>query len=137
MRALFLLLAWSFLTARSACAFGQGYKIGSFGVYPSPDQRYSVEVKRREKSLVDFSVVDVKAGKSIANGSIGSDAMRWFLYWDASGRLWAYGSDLGYFKVFDFREEKVLAREVTPEMVVPKPIWDSLPYRLKRVQKVE
>lgn len=73
-----------------------------FGTYASPDGTKQLIVTRREKSLVDFKVVDRASGKELVADYIGSDAMRWFLYWETPSRLWGYGSDIGYFKMFEF-----------------------------------
>jgi hypothetical protein len=53
--------------------------VRSFGSTTSPDGRKRLEVTRREKSLVEFEVLDGASGKRLASDSIGSDVMRWFL----------------------------------------------------------
>ena len=45
-----------------------------------PKDFLTVEVVRREKSLVDFKVLDATTGKQVVKDYVGSDAMRWFLW---------------------------------------------------------
>lgn len=82
-------------------------------------------------SLVDFTVTDQKAGAVLASDCIGSDAMRWFLLWENSTRLWGYGSDIGYFKIFEFSPDgKVSENDVIPGTPIPVSVRDRLPTSL-------
>ena len=112
-----------------------GY-INHFGSHSSPSGAMTVEVTRREKSLVDFAVVDTATSKNIVTDYIGSDAMRWFLWWETPSRLWGYGSDIGYFKVFDFASGRASTSAVTESMPVPQFVWDRLPTTLQRRYRV-
>jgi hypothetical protein len=91
----------------------------------------TVEVTRREKSLVDFAVVDVSTGTRLVSEYVGSHAMRWFLWWETPSRLWGYGSDIGYFKVFDFASKKATTTEVTTAMPIPQVVMEHLPTSLQ------
>lgn len=110
--------------------------IRRFGTFASPDGRKAVEVTRREKSLVDFKVVEVASGKALASDYVGSDAMRWFLWWETSDRLWGYGSDIGYFKCFDFTALGVKTTTIERGMEVPEEVWNNLPSSMQRRMKV-
>ncbi|MEN3943238.1 hypothetical protein WJU23_18205 [Prosthecobacter sp. SYSU 5D2] len=110
--------------------------IDSFGSHASPSGAMTVEVTRREKSLVDFAVVDTSTGKTLVTDYIGSDAMRWFLWWENPSRLWGYGSDLGYFKVFDFASGRVTSSSVSDATPVPQFVWDHLPTSKQRRYRV-
>jgi len=118
---------------------GRGPKIAvvrSFGSFVSPDGTKKMEVTRREKSLVDFEVIDSASGKRLTSDHIGSDAMRWFLYWETSTRLWGYGSDVGYFKLFEFKPDGTIAETtVEPTLPVPSIVWENLPSSLQKKQK--
>jgi hypothetical protein len=105
--------------------------IDTFGSYVSPTGDFTVEVTRREKSLVDFAVLKTSTRATLHKDYIGSDAMRWFLWWETPTRLWGYGSDLGYFEVFDFGSGGVTATTVTKTMPVPQFVWDRLPTTLQ------
>lgn len=107
--------------------------VRDFGSTLSPDGSKRLEVTRREKSLVVFEVIDSSSGKRLVNDSIGSDAMRWFLYWETPSKLWGYGSDIGYFMLFEFTSDGTVEwTKVDETMVVPKPVWDNLPSSLQR-----
>jgi hypothetical protein len=110
--------------------------VRSFGSSTSPDGSKILEVKRREKSLVYFEVRDSASGKVLASDHIGSDAMRWILSWETSTRLWGYGSDVGYFKVFEFKRDGSIAEtDVESTMPVPSIVWENLPPSLQKKQK--
>lgn len=112
--------------------------VRKFGFTASPDGSMRLEVTRREKSLVDFKVVDSATGKQLVADSIGSDAMRWFLHWETPTRLWGYGSDIGYFKVFDFDADgSVAEKAVDDSATVPKVVWENLPTSLQRKTKAQ
>ena len=109
--------------------------IRSFGASLSPDRKKKVEVIRREKSLVDFKVLDAATGKQLVKDYVGSDAMRWFLWWETPDRLWGYGSDIGYFKRFDFTATGVSQTGIQSGTEVPQEVWDNLPnFMQKRVK---
>lgn len=114
-----------------------GGVVRSFGVSSCPDGSKTLEVTRREKSLVDFEVVEAASGRTLARDHMGSDAMRWFLYWEDATRMWGYGSDMGYFKLFEFQSNGTVS-ETTVEgtMAVPQVVWENLPYSMQRKQKV-
>lgn len=108
----------------------------SFGSFVSPDGSKKLEVTKREKSLVDFEVIDSASGKRLAGDYIGSASMRWFLYWETSTTLWAYGSDVGYFKRFEFNLDGTIAEaSVESSMAVPPIVWENLPSTLRKKQK--
>lgn len=85
-----------------------------------PKDFLTVEVVRREKSLVDFQVLDATSGKQAVKDYVGSDAMRWFLWWETPDRLWGYGSDIGYFKCFDFTDSGACPGLIYDGMDVPQ-----------------
>lgn len=112
--------------------------VRTFGSLMSPDGGKRLVVTKREKSLVDFEVMDSATGKRLANDTIGSDAMRWFLYWETSSRLWGYGSDTGYFKLFEFKPDGTMtAAAVDATMAVPAGVWENLPSSLQVKYKVQ
>jgi len=122
----------------AGCDAGPSSLVQRFGTFPAPDPGRRLVVTRREKSLVDFRVVSTATGKQLVSDYIGSDAMRWFLYWETPWRLWGYGSDIGYFKVFDFRPDGTVAQtEVTATMTIPQVVWSNLPSSLQRQYKAE
>jgi hypothetical protein len=111
--------------------------VREFGSSTSPDGSKKLEVTRREKSLVDFKVLESTAGKQLVSDYIGSDAMRWFLYWETSARLWGYGSDIGYFKLFEFKPDgTVTETSVNEKMSLPPIVWENLPSSLQRKYKM-
>ena len=115
-----------------------GPLVRGFGSSMSPDGTKRLEVTRRDKDLVDFAVFDSATGKKLASDSIGWSAMRWFLYWENSSELWGYGSDIGYFKVFEFRRDGTVAEsEVDETKPVPPVVWDNLPSSLQQKYKAE
>jgi len=115
-----------------------GPLIRGFGSSLSPDGTKRLEVTRRDKDLVDFEVLDSASGKKLASDSIGWSAMRWFLYWENSSKLWGYGSDIGYFKVFEFRRDGTVAEsELDEAKPVPPVVWDNLPSSLQQKYKAE
>ncbi len=115
-----------------------GPLVRGFGSSMSPDGTKRLEVTRRDKDLVDFEVLDSASGKKLASDSIGWSAMRWFLYWENSSKLWGYGSDIGYFKLFEFRPDGTVAEsEVDETKPVPPVVWDNLPSSLQRKYKAE
>lgn len=112
--------------------------VRTFGSTASPDGSKRLEVTRREKSLVDFKVVDSASGKELVSDYIGSDAMRWFLHWETPSRLWGYGSDIGYFKVFDFAADGSVTQKVVDDSSpVPQAVWENLPSSLQRKFKAQ
>ncbi|NNC89136.1 MAG: hypothetical protein HKN82_11815 [Akkermansiaceae bacterium] len=115
-----------------------GPLVRDFGSFSSPDGTRRLEVKRRGKDLVDFEVFDSASGKKLASDSIGWSAMRWFLHWEDSSRLWGYGSDVQYFKLFEFKPDGSVAEtEVDVQMPVPTAIWDNLPSSLQKKYTAE
>lgn len=119
-----------------ACDTGPAFLVDRFGTFTTPDPGKQLVVTRREKSLIDFKVVSTTTGKPLAAGYIGSDAMRWFLYWESSSRLWFYGSDTGFFKVLDFRPDGTVAQaEVTEAMTIPHVVWCKLPSSMQQRYK--
>ena len=112
--------------------------VRSFGSWASPDGSKKLEVTRREKSLVDFEVLDAASSNRLAGDHIGSDAMRWFFCWESSTRLWGYGSDIGYFKLFEFKSDGTVSETtVGPSMAVPPNVWENLPQSLQKKQKAQ
>ena len=110
--------------------------VRSFGSSLSPDGTKQLVVTRREKSLVDFKVLSSTSNEQLVSDSIGSDAMRWFLYWETSSRLWGYGSDIGYFKIFEFTAGGAVTQiEVDKNLPVPAHVWDNLPSSLQQKYK--
>ena len=112
--------------------------VRNFGSTASPDGSKTLDVTLREKSLVDFQVLDSTNGKLLASDNIGSDAMRWFLYWESPTKLWGYGSDFGYFKLFEFKSDgSVVETTVERTLAVPQVVWENLPSRLQQKQKAQ
>lgn len=112
--------------------------VRTFGSSASPDGSKRLEVTRRGKSLVDFKVVESSSGKQLVSDYIGSDAMRWFLHWETPTRLWGYGSDIGYFKVFDFSAGGSVTSKVVDDTVpIPRTVWENLPSSLQREFRVQ
>ncbi len=110
--------------------------VRSFGTFLSPDSTKKIVVTRRSVSLVDFQVFDVASGKELAKDYVGSDAMRWFLCWETPVKLWGYGSDIGYFKLFEFQTDGTT--KITPindQIPIPQIIWDKLPSGLQKRYK--
>jgi hypothetical protein len=102
--------------------------VREFGRFDSPDKSKMLEVTRRERSIVDFRVLEVSSGEIRASGTIGSDAMRWLLFWETPNILWAYGSDTGYFMRFEFRADGTTEElDVDATVPIPQAIWDNLP----------
>ncbi|MBL9181710.1 MAG: hypothetical protein JNN17_06190 [Verrucomicrobiaceae bacterium] len=106
--------------------------IRDFGAYSSPSGSFAIEVTRREKSLVDFTVSEKATGKQLVSDYVGSDAMRWFLWWETPTKLWGYGSDIGYFKFFDFSVTPVRMSAVTDQITIPQTVWEHLPTSLQK-----
>lgn len=127
-RAAFLAL-FSFGSLRSCFSSSKnaGNFIRGFGTFASPYGKKKIEVTRRQKSLVDFKVLDVASGKELVKDYVGSDVMRWFLFWETPDVLWGYGSDIGYFKCFEFTTAGVKETKVQAGMEVPQEVWDNLP----------
>ena len=141
-RAFFLKSLTCVLLVSGSCnAFAADDAIRRFGTFVSPDGKKQVVVTRRSVSLVDFKVLDSATGKELVKDYVGSDVMRWFLWWETPNRLWGYGSDIGYFKCFDFDAvggiKETLIKGGTG-MKVPKQVWDRLPSTMqKRVEAEE
>jgi hypothetical protein len=132
-----ILLSLLFVAGCKGRASSSGL-VRSFGSSTSPDGSKTLEVTRREKSLVDFEVRNSASGKVLASDRIGSDAMRWFLYWETPTRLWGYGSDAGYFKLFEFNPDGSIDKTtVQSKMAVPPIVWDNLPSLLQKKQKAQ
>ena len=130
----FMLVAAMFVgcDGRTSTGTAGSSMVRTFGSTASPDGSKRLEVTRREKSLVDFKVVDSTSGKELVSDYIGSDAMRWFLHWETPTRLWGYGSDMGYFKVFDFAPDgSVTQKVVDGSSSVPQAVWENLPSSLQ------
>ena len=123
---------------RTSAGTAGGSMVQTFGSTASPDGSMRLEVTRRQESLVHFEVVDSTSGKEVVSDYIGSDAMRWFLYWDTPNRLWAYGSDSGYFQVFDFAHDgSATWKLVDGSFPVPQAVWESLPPSLQTKFKAQ
>jgi len=106
--------------------------VKNFGTTESPDGTKQLNVTRRAKALVDFEVVDVSSGRQLLADTIGSNAMRWFLHWESPTRLWGYGSDIGYFNVFDFHPDGTVSGiEVEEGTTLPAAVWIGLPGSLQ------
>ncbi|MCO6044051.1 hypothetical protein NG895_09030 [Aeoliella sp. ICT_H6.2] len=115
-----------------------GPLVRDFGSSMSPDGTKRLEVIRRDGDLVDFEVFDAASGNKLASDSIGWSAMRWFLYWETPSRLWGYGSDIQYFKLFEFRADgTVVETDVDESMFVPSVVWDNLPSSLQKKYTAE
>lgn len=111
--------------------------VTSFGTTFSPDATKKLVVTRQEVSLVDFQVLDARSGKELVKDYIGSDAMRWFLHWETPTRLWGYGSDIGYFKLFEFQADgTVKTTRVNEQTPVPRIVWDNLPSVIQERHKM-
>lgn len=133
---LLLIVCLSFVGCNRTAS--SGAVVRGFGLSASPDGSKKLEVTRREKSLVDFEVLDAASGKRLVGGCVGSDAMRWFLCWESPTRLWGYGSDSGYFKLFEFKSDGTVGETtVKTSMTVPPIVWDNLPPSLQKKQKAQ
>lgn len=111
--------------------------IHSFGTFISPDATKKVIVSRRSATLVDFQVFNAANDKELAKDYIGSDVMRWFLYWESHTLLWGYGSDIGYFKLFEFRADGTTKiKPINDQVPIPQTVWDNLPSVLQKRYKV-
>lgn len=136
--AVVLLLPLLFVAGCNGRSSSSSPVVRGFGVSLSPDGTKRLEVNRRDKDLVDFEVLDSASGKKLASDSIGWAAMRWFLHWETSARLWGYGSDVGYFKLFEFKPDGTVAEtEVDETMAVPSVVWENLPSSLQRKYAVQ
>ena len=119
-------------------SFPEDPLIRDFGSSTSPDGALRLDVIARDKDIVDFEVFDSATEKRLVHDSIGWSAMRWFLYWETSTRFWGYGSDIGYFKVFEFDSEgRVHMTEVDITMRIPEIIWENLPPSLQETHQVQ
>ena len=122
------------LVAFAGC--DQSQLVRSTGTHKSPNGLWTVTVTRRSKSLVDYSISDVKTGAELARGGEFSDAMRWFLYWDEQNRLWAFNSDKGGFGYWTHTtDSSFLFTEIGPaddKSIVPAPVFSNLPSTVKR-----
>ena len=112
--------------------------VTSFGSFLSPDGTKRLEVTRRKQSIVDFSgdvdfeVFDSASGKKLASDSIGWAGMRWCLCWENSSRLWGYGSDIQYFKLFEFKSDGTVGESGIDKTIhVPPAVWKFLPASLR------
>lgn len=134
---LLILLAFLFVCGCNGSTNSRAV-VRSYGSSVSPDRSKKLVVTRREKSLVDFEVFDSASGKLLISDHIGSEAMRWFPYWESSTRLWGYGSDVGCFKLFDFKPDGTISEtSVEPKMAVPPIVWENLPSSLQKKQKAQ
>lgn len=115
-----------------------GALINDFGTFISPDGSKQLKVMPRDGDIVDFEVIDVASGKKLASDSIGWSAMRWFLHWENSARLWGYGSDISYFKRYEFKSDGTVEEiQIAEQSAVPAAVWDGLPLSLKKNHKKE
>lgn len=109
-----------------------GSLIKDFGSFVSPDGTKELKVLRRDTDIVDFEVLDSKSEKKLVSDSVGWSGMRWFLYWENSSRLWGYGSDIGYFKRFEFKSDGTVTETRADDMKsVPTAVWEGLPSALQ------
>lgn len=131
------LIAWS-VAATGCRRRGSSGLIQTFGSFPSPSGSLVLTVERREKSLVDFHVASASGGTPLfSSNRIGSDAMRWFLYWENDRVLWAYGSDAGYFARIDFpASSKPIESPVAIGSTLPHPVWEALSTSAREKYKV-
>lgn len=113
--------------ATPGCHRRRSELIETFGTFPSPSGALLLTVSRKEKSLVEFHVSPSSGGTPLFKSNrIGSDAMRWFLYWESDTCLWAYGSDAGHFARIDFGTSAPVENPVPVGSTVPRPVWDAL-----------
>lgn len=116
-----------------AVSFPEDPLVREFGSSKSPDGSKRLEVTQREKDLVDFEVLDSLTGKKLAGDSLGWSAMRWFLHWETPSRLWGYGGDAGYFKLFEFKPDGTVEETAVDQtMPVPPVVLENLPSSLQR-----
>jgi len=113
--------------------------IQTFGSFPSPSGSLVLTVERREKSLVDFHVSSTSGSAPLfSSNRIGTDAMRWFLFWENDRVLWVYGSDVGYFARIDFpASSKPIENPVAIGSTVPHPVWEALSTSAREKYKVK
>jgi len=129
-------------TTPATTAAQQGGLFSAFGTLASDDGSWIVTTKRRSKSLVDYTITDAATGTVHATGGGFSDAMRWFLYWDAQNRLWTHNSDMGPFGVwtFDgasaFTFHQVQAGDVLVGSI-PQPVSSNLPSSVQRILGID
>lgn len=117
-------------------SFPEDPLVRDFGSSTSPDGALRLDVIARDKDIVDFEVFDSKTDEKLVHDSIGWSAMRWFLHWETASRLWGYGSDIGYFKLFEFKPDgNVVETEVNETALLPQAVWDNLPSSLQRSYK--
>lgn len=102
--------------------------IRTFGTHPSPSGSLVLRVVRKEQSLVEIQVSLSAGGTPLfTSDRIGSDAMRWFLYWESDTSLWAYGSDAGYFTRIDFTVSSTpVENPVSVGSALPRLVWEAL-----------
>ena len=76
-----------------------------------------------------YSVTNPVSGSPVLfSDNLGSDAMRWFIYWETPTKLWAYGSDMDYFKSIDFSPGGApTVKNVDKNVLLPKAVWEALP----------
>ncbi|MBN2578914.1 MAG: hypothetical protein JXB10_07980 [Pirellulales bacterium] len=127
------ILPFILLTIITGCVRAPSGIIDRFGTFASPDQRFALVISKKEKSIVAFTVSSANNGRILYSDRIGSDAQRWCFYWDEQGRLWAYSSDTGYFRVITFRPDGTVSKsEVDKNTQIPKPVYEFLPSSMKR-----
>jgi len=107
--------------------------IDRFGSYPLAGSPLELEISKREASLVDFKVTRGPKGPVLLSDNLGSDAMRWFMVWEAPDVLWVHGSDTGYFKRFEFPAgvSSPVVTVVSKGMPVPARVRQALPERMR------
>lgn len=132
------LMAWS-VAATGCRRRGSSGLIQTFGTFPSPSGSLVLTVARREKSLVDFHVAPASRGAPLfSSNRIGTDAMRWFLYWENDHVLWAYGADAGYFVRIEFPNSSTpVETPIRVGSVLPRPVWEALSESAREKYKVK
>jgi hypothetical protein len=97
------------------------------GAYPSRSGHHTLDVHVDANRIVRYSVRN-KSGTLFAD-DLGSDAMRWCLFWDVDERLWAYSSDIGFFVWTNEGRgfERHSALDVKYRPLMPKEVHDYIP----------
>lgn len=86
-------------------------------------------------SIIQFDVSSTAADGPAFSGTVGSDAMRWFLFWSDESQLWVYGDEGVYVwgATVEGSYEKNALRPDSTALIkkMPVPVFEALPSVLK------
>ena len=125
-----------------ACRHGGksgGTSMGVFdheGSYISNDGHHELAVSTGSDGLVSYALRDAHSGRESLTERYGSAHQRWFFYWDESGQLWYYNSDVD-FLVYRQDSDGRWTRHVVRHgnefgAMIPEAVKHNLPPTLKK-----